>query len=46
MAKVAGTLFRHRERLNEMVTVVARQGLAAGPRVRERSRPPVRSTRR
>jgi len=28
MAEVAGTLFKHRERLNEMATVLARHGLA------------------
>jgi hypothetical protein len=29
MAEVAGSLFKHRERLNEMATVPARHGLAA-----------------
>jgi hypothetical protein len=29
MAEVAGTLFKHRERLNEMATVLASHGLAA-----------------
>ena len=44
MSEVAGTLFRHRARLNEMASVLARHGLAEWAARAAASRRPVRST--